>query len=165
MGTILLIVLLVLAALVIAMLEILTPSLGILGTVAAACAAFAIYLAWEESAAFGIGLLVAIVVIAPAYLIFMIRWLPTTAVGQRLFLKRAAADVGDGTPEADALEEMVGKTGTAETMLRPSGAVRVDGRRVIALSESGTIEKGQAVLVLRAAGTNLVVRATDTADG
>ena len=164
MGTIALIVLLVVAALVIAMLEILTPSLGILGTVAAACAAGAIYLAWEESAVFGIALLVAIIVVAPVYLVFMVRWLPTTAIGQKLFLKRLAVDAGEGTPEAGVLEQMVGKTGLAETMLRPSGAVRVDGQRVVALSESGTIEKGRSVTVLRASGTNLIVRATETAD-
>ena len=164
MGTILLIVLLVAAALVIAMLEILTPSLGILGTVAAACAALAIYTAWKESAVYGIGLLVAIGVMAPVYLVFMVRWLPTTAIGQRLFLSRLAVDAGEGTPEADVLEQMVGKTGQAETMLRPSGAVRIDGQRVVALSENGTIKKGQSVVVLRAAGTNLVVRAAESED-
>ena len=114
---------------------------------------------------FGIVLLVAIIVIAPVYLVFMVRWLPTTAIGQRLFLKRLAVDAGEGTPEADTLGQMVGKTGLAETMLRPSGAVRVDGQRVIALCESGTIEKGQSVLVLRAAGANLIVRVAEAADG
>jgi membrane-bound serine protease (ClpP class) len=161
LGTIMLIILLLVVALFVAMMEILTPSLGILGTAAAAAAAGAIWLAWQESTAFGIGLLIAVLVVTPLYLVFMVRWLPTTSIGQRLFLKRAAVDAGEGTPEADALEAMVGKTGLAETMLRPSGAVRIDGQRVVALSESGTIDKGQTVTVLRAAGTNLIVRAAE----
>ena len=163
MGTIALIALLILAALLIAMMEVLTPSLGILGTVAAVCAAGAIWLAWKESSAFGIGLLIAVIIVTPVYIVFMVRWLPTTSIGQRLFLKRAAVDAGEGTPEAGALEQMVGKTGLTETVLRPSGAVRIDNQRVIALSESGTIQKGATVVVLRADGANLIVRAAEAA--
>jgi len=55
----------------------------------------------------------------------------------------------------------VGRTGMAETLLRPSGAIRVDGKRIIALSESGIITKGQPVKVVRAGGSNVIVRKAD----
>ena len=45
--------------------------------------------------------------------------------------------------------QMVGKSGTASTVLRPSGKVRIDGIVYDAVSEEGFIEKGQAVKVLR----------------
>jgi membrane-bound serine protease (ClpP class) len=45
--------------------------------------------------------------------------------------------------------QMVGKSGTASTVLRPSGKVRIDGVVYDAVSEDGFIEKGQAVKVLR----------------
>lgn len=45
--------------------------------------------------------------------------------------------------------QMVGKSGTASTVLRPSGKVRIDGVVYDAVSEEGFIEKGQAVKVLR----------------
>ena len=45
--------------------------------------------------------------------------------------------------------QMVGKSGIASTVLRPSGKVRIDGVVYDAVSEDGFIEKGQAVKVLR----------------
>lgn len=161
MGPLLLIVVLILAALVISLFEILTPSFGILGALALGCIGLAVYLAWDLSQIFGIVLVVVTVVVAPVYLVFLIRWLPTTALGQRVFLKRVDVGVGEGTPEAEALEAMIGKTGTAETLLRPSGAIRIDGKRIIALSESGIIPKGQSVKVVRAGGSNVIVRKAD----
>ena len=44
---------------------------------------------------------------------------------------------------------LVGKTGTATTILRPSGKVAVDGEWYDAVSESGFLEKGTAVRVIR----------------
>ena len=159
MGPIFLIVVLILAAMVLAMLEILTPSFGLIGALAAACVAGAIYTAWTLSSVFGIVLLIGVIVATPLYLVFLVRWVPRTRFGQKLFLKRIVVDLGEGTPEADMLEHMIGKTGTAETMLRPSGAVRIDGKRVVAVTESGIINKGQTVTVIKAAGVNVIVRA------
>ena len=45
--------------------------------------------------------------------------------------------------------QMIGKSGIASTVLRPSGKVRIDGVVYDAVSEDGFIEKGQAVKVLR----------------
>lgn len=45
--------------------------------------------------------------------------------------------------------QMVGKSGIASTVLRPSGKVRIDDVIYDAVSEEGFIEKGQAVKVLR----------------
>ena len=161
MDIVLLVAALVLAALILTMLEILTPSFGILGGLAVVAAASAVVIAWSESSLAGLALLIALIVAAPLYLVFLVRWLPRTPMGQRLFLKNRTAEAGEVTPEADVLEDMIGKTGTAETMLRPSGAVRVDGRRVVALSETGIINKGQTVKVIEAAGVNLIVRAVN----
>ena len=159
MDIVLLVAALILAALILTMLEILTPSFGILGGLAVVAAAAAIVVAWHESSLAGLALLIALIVAAPLYLVFLVKWLPRTPMGRKLFLKNRIADPGEGTPEADVLEDMIGKIGTTETMLRPSGAVRVDGRRVVALAEAGTIDKGQPVKVIRSEGVNLVVRA------
>ena len=45
--------------------------------------------------------------------------------------------------------QMVGKSGIASTVLRPSGKVRIDDVVYDAVSDDGFIEKGQAVKVLR----------------
>ena len=158
METILLVAVLVVAALILTMLEILTPSFGILAGLAIVAAGSAVMVAWNASPVGGVVLLIALIVAAPVYLVFMVRWLPKSSLGQRLFLKNRIAEAGEGTPEADLLDHMIGKLGTAETTLRPSGAVRIDGQRVVALSESGIIYKGQTVKVIKAAGVNVIVR-------
>lgn len=44
---------------------------------------------------------------------------------------------------------LLGKTGTADTMLRPSGKVRIDEKMYDAMSEFGYIEKGESIRVTR----------------
>jgi membrane-bound serine protease (ClpP class) len=56
-------------------------------------------------------------------------------------------------------KEVIGKTGIAQTVLRPSGRIEVDGRIFDAKAEIGYIEKGEAVKVIRdEAGQLYVVR-------
>lgn len=161
MGTFLIIVALIVAGLVLLMLEILTPSFGLLaaGAVAALCGA--VYMCYTVNPGLGIGVLVVLLVGVPCYLVFMVKWLPTTTIGQHLFLKRVSHAEGEGVPDADDLAAMVGQTGTTETLLRPSGAIRLDGKRIIALSESGIIPKGVSIKVVRAGGSNVIVRKVD----
>ncbi len=46
-------------------------------------------------------------------------------------------------------KKMIGKTGVATTILRPSGKVEIDGEIFDAVSEVGYIEKGEEIKVLR----------------
>jgi len=159
MGTILLIVALVVAALVLLALEVLTPTFGVLAALALAAVVVAVWLAFGVSAVLGTALLVGVVVGVPAYLVVLVRVLPGSSVGRGLFLRKADVPAeGEGTPEVQDYAALVGREGVAETLLRPSGAVRIDGRRVIASAESGLIEKGASVRVIRASGMNVVVR-------
>ncbi|MBN1790745.1 MAG: nodulation protein NfeD [Bacteroidales bacterium] len=57
-------------------------------------------------------------------------------------------------------KEMIGKTGTAHTILRPSGMIEIDGEFFDAKAEVSYIEKGQKILVVRdEAGQLYVVKA------
>ena len=149
----------IIAALVLFLLEILTPFFGLIVTAGIGFLVGAIWLTFAEfGPVAGFILLVASIVLVPAYIAFLIRVLPKSPIGRRLFLGKARRATAEGTPEAEQLEAMVGKTGMAETPLRPTGAVRIDSRRVIASAESGMIEKGDAVTVIGASGTNVIVR-------
>ncbi|MDY6913894.1 MAG: NfeD family protein [Planctomycetota bacterium] len=156
---ILLIIVLVLAALLLIAAEICTPMFGLLATAAIGCAAWAAYLIWTTFGGLvGIIAVVAMVVGLPIYAVWAVRKIPQTALGQLLTLKRGQAAPGEGTPEANKLLAMVGTKTTAETTLRPSGTIRIDGRRVVAQAETGMIEKGDQVEVIRATGMGVVVR-------
>jgi len=161
MGSIALIVTLVIAGLVLLMLEILTPSFGLLAVSAVAALCGAVWMCYAIDGRLALAAVVVLLVGVPCYLVCLVRWLPTTALGQHLFLKRASHSEGEGVPDADEMQALVGRTGTAETLLRPSGAIRIDGKRIIALSESGIITKGQPVKVVRAGGSNVIVRKVD----
>ena len=158
MGTVVLIAFLILLGLILFTFELVTPSFGLLTVLAVSAFGLAAWQAFMLSSMFGVILIVVLLVAVPAYLISMVKYLPKTRLGSWIFLKSAEAAGTDGTPEADDNAALVGKTGTTETLLRPSGAVRVEGHRVVALAESGLIEKGKTVKVIRASGTNVTVR-------
>lgn len=62
----------------------------------------------------------------------------------------ANQDLDKGYVGVDSAQKtLIGKTGTAQTVLRPSGKVMVEGKIYDAKSEYGLIEKGSEVKVLR----------------
>ena len=117
-----------------------------------------VYLCFGVNQVFGIVVIVALVFVIPAYLWAMIKYLPKTAVGRILQLRPRQRDPGEGTPDAAELESLAGAKAVAETPLRPSGAIRVNHKRIIATAESGFIEKGATVKIIKAVGVNVVVR-------
>ncbi len=145
------------------MFEVLTPSFGILSAIALACFAVAVYFGFRINSIVGVGMIVGLVVAVPVYYFILFRYVAKTRFVRKLFLKPLPLAAGEGIPAAQEYESYVGMTGTSETQLRPSGAVRIDGRRVTALAESGVIEKGKTVKVLRVDGMSLIVKETPSA--
>lgn len=162
----LLIIALLIAGLVLLTLEMMTPMFGLFITLGVGCLIAAVVLAFINiSPVFGVVLIVAIVILVPMYMYFVARKLPNAPLSKKLFLGRMPeASAGAGTPESAEHENLVGKSGVAETTLRPSGAIRIEGQRVIASAESGMIEEGTTVKVIRATGMNVVVRAVEKKD-
>lgn len=62
-------------------------------------------------------------------------------------------------------KQLVGKTGTAHTVLRPGGKVVVDGEIYDARSEIGFIEKGEAVRIIDYGTSQLVVVRDEPIEG
>ncbi len=60
--------------------------------------------------------------------------------------------------EIENLKNLMGKTGTAYTVLRPTGRIQVDGKRYEATTEGAYIKQGEPVEVYRIDGNNLIVR-------
>jgi membrane-bound serine protease (ClpP class) len=56
------------------------------------------------------------------------------------------------------LQSLVGKQGTTITVLRPIGVVRIGGKRVDAMSETGSIEANVAIEVVSANDNQIKVR-------
>ncbi len=159
----LLILILLAAAAVLLLVEVITPTLGLLAAGALAAMGVAIYLAFSMSQIIGLLVLLGCLVGMPTYLYAAVKLLPNSPLGKRLFLRAAPDATNDATPDAGELHALIGKEGTAATTLRPSGEVTVDGHRYDARAEFGLIEAGQVIKVVRASGTDVVVRQLDNA--
>jgi membrane-bound serine protease (ClpP class) len=157
------VVVLLIAAALLLLVEVITPTLGILGAAAIGAAGGAVIFAFRIHWIVGMLVLIGCLIGLPVYLYLSVKILPNTPLGRRLFLKAAPDATNDATPESKTLHDLIGKHGTAVTTLRPSGEVKVDGRRYDARAEYGLIESGQTVEVIRASGTDVVVRPLDNA--
>jgi len=161
MTPLLTILLLLVAAMVLGFLEILTPSFGVLAVGAVAALIASIWLAFGYAGWLGWSMLVGAIIIGPMYVSFLVKLIPKTPLGKRLFLAKAPDGTGQGTPEADTYGEMIGKTGTAATLLRPGGMVQIGANRIPAQAETGMIEKDTPIVVVSADSMNVIVRAAD----
>jgi membrane-bound serine protease (ClpP class) len=161
MEPLMIILLLLVAAMVLAFLEILTPSFGLLAVGAVGTLIGAIFMGFSYASWMGYLTLAASAVLGPVYVTFLVRLLPKTPLGKRMFLSKAQDATGQGTPEADTYDKMIGKKGTAATLLRPGGMVQVDNKRLPAHAETGIIEKDTPVVVVGADSMNIIVRKAD----
>lgn len=81
---------------------------------------------------------------------------------QRMTLRtKQYKEAGYVAPQADLIFH-VGKTGTALTPLRPSGAADIFGQRLDVVTEGEYIPAGTAVEVVMVEGARIVVRAMNT---
>jgi membrane-bound ClpP family serine protease len=86
-----------------------------------------------------------------------IKYGPRTAAGRSMILSHEQREVRAASQPA---AELVGHTGVAETVLRPSGVAMFDGKRLDVVAESGMIERGSAITAVAVDGTRIVVRKT-----
>lgn len=70
----------------------------------------------------------------------------------RLVLKDVAVRKPDGE------DDLTGRTGRAETPLRPSGIAVIDGRRVSVITEGEFVDAGTDITVIGASGNKITVR-------
>lgn len=144
-----LIALLVFFALLLAVLEVVIPSGGIIGIAAAVCAVSAAALGFSHSEPVGWTVVVALCVGGPAAIWAGFKLLPHTP-----FVLTARME---GRAKIPDLERYVGTTGIAETPLRPVGIVRIDGTRLDAISQGDFIASDSEVYVLEVRSGELVV--------
>ena len=88
----------------------------------------------------------------------LLRFLPNLPFGRRLVLEHEMRAAAGFSSEPAADHELLGRTGTAVSPLRPSGVADIDGARVDVVSDGGFIDAGATVAVIRVDGNRIVVR-------
>lgn len=137
--------------------EVFVPSGGIISILAAAALVAGIYLFFSFSVTAGwIGIVVAIVMV-PLVIYFAYRIFPHTRFGRAVILSPTVRTAGDAIPDTPNLKGLLNKTATTLTPLRPVGMCDFDGKRLECVAETGYIEKGVTVKVIRVEGTQLTV--------
>lgn len=80
----------------------------------------------------------------------------------RLFALKG--DEGTYVPPTRVTAELVGMEGTALTTLRPSGTVRIDGKKYDVVTRGEMIDRGTLITVLSVSGNRVVVCETKHGD-
>lgn len=147
------------AALLIA--EVFVPSGGLLSILSLVCIVGGVAIFFRHSIAAGwIGIGIAIVMI-PSCVIFAYKIFPKTRFGKRVLLTPPKRKHGDAIPDIEKIKKLLGAVGTVVTPMRPVGMCDFSGQRVECVAESGYVEKGKQVKVIRVEGTQVTVRVAE----
>lgn len=135
--------------------EVFLPGVGLPGISGVVLVAVGVGLAWM---AFGPLVAVAILLVLVAVLAVLVSSMVNAASkgnGRygRIFLK----DKEELHTNRD-MEVLIGRTGTATSVLRPAGIADFDGVRLNVVTEGGFVDQGAKVKVVRVDGARIVVR-------
>ncbi len=140
-------------------LEVFIPSGGAISVVALCCVFGAIVLAYaHHGGAVGTLFVILSIVLVPVCLISALTMLPKTRFGRRLTLRTSQKADEGYVAQSSEEDKLLGETGEALSMLRPSGEARIAGRRYDVMTEGEMIQKGAAIEVRRVEGNRIVVR-------
>ena len=157
-------VLIILLALALIFLEMLIPSGGVLSFLALVAVIAAIVVAFVNGGlAYGTVFLAISAVALPAIIAMAVRWWPNTPMGRMIVSRPPQSDeeVLPNDEESLRLKSLLGKHGSARTIMLPAGAIMIDGQTYDAVSEGMPIEAGQTIRVVEVSANRIVVRPSD----
>jgi membrane-bound ClpP family serine protease len=146
-------------ALVIFVIDIMIPSGGVLIGVTGLLILASVYCAFLHSVTTGIWMVIATCLSMPLmFWLFLVIW-PRTPVGKKLIVEPTPADefVWSDAGEAGAATVLLNAIGFTLGEMLPSGLVQIGDKTYEAFSETGPIEKGVPVKVMRLDIGRLVV--------
>ena len=149
-----------LVAVVLVIAEVMFPSFGMLGLLAAGAFLMAIMKAFELGNKQGVGAIVVAVILAPVAFALGVKLLQKTPLGDKFILKAPTHQEVKGKAADQSLAQYLGRTGKAISTLRPSGIVEFDNVRVDAISDGVFIDEGATIRVVCVEGNRLVVELT-----
>lgn len=157
------------AVIVLVAVELFVPTGGILGAMAGVCGLGSIVAFFMYDATGGMVALSLYIVLTPIMLWAIFKYWLNSPLASKMILggaeevTRSQEDAVAETERARAerlaeLRAMIGSEGETVTALRPVGTVKIDGQRVDALAEAGTIEARTRVVVTDVYDNQIKVR-------
>ena len=139
-------------------LEFFIPAFGIIGLLGGASIVAGIIAAFRISSAAGSVFLISALIIVPVLIIVFFRIFPRTFFGRKLILGRIFSSEDGYTAGPAEQDSLNGMQGTALSDLRPSGTIRVDGKKYSAVSSGEYIDSGKEIKVIKTDGNRIVVK-------
>ncbi len=134
--------------------EIILPSGGILSILAACLLGFSLFKAFALSTNVGMLFLGADIIIVPALVLLGLKLIAKSPVTLRKTLSKE-----DGVmSQKKEMEILLDASGTAITDLRPAGSIKIDNKRIDAVTRGDYIDKGTQVRVVEVTGNQIIVR-------
>ncbi len=147
------------AAMGILLLEFLIPSGGLLGLLCGLSGIGSIVAFFMYDTRFGVASVIGYAILTPIVLVFGFKLWINSPLARRMVLGGDVEGNSDGPPDTpgtsgharaqrrDELRQIIGAQGVTVTALRPVGVVKINGRRIDAMAESGIVEPNTPVVV------------------
>jgi membrane-bound ClpP family serine protease len=163
MSPMVLAVICVVIAAVLAVVDLLVPSGGVLAVASLVAALVSVYFGFQSGYTAGVLTLTLILVAIPIFIMVALRLWPHTPIGRRVILQIPDQPDQPAAPAQSQLQELIGQIGVTQNALMPCGFIRLNGRNYNAMCESGVIEAKQNVIVTAVQQRNLIVASTSLA--
>jgi membrane-bound serine protease (ClpP class) len=138
--------------------EVFFVSFGVLTLLSGTALISAVFLAFQEGQALGIGFLVGEAILAPIALWWAFRALPHTRLGRALMLEGPRPEEVSGGATSRELATLLHRRGTALSSLRPAGFARIDGHKIDVQTRGEMLDQGCLIEVVEVVGNRVVVR-------
>jgi membrane-bound ClpP family serine protease len=153
---------LLVAGILLAFLETILPSGGILGFLAAASLIGAVVIGFMHGEPAGWIILLAAFVCVPVLIMLGLKVLPRTPFGRRMILAEPHKKLDPSSGRIEISDEnfsmLKDKSGVTVTELRPSGIAEINGKRYSVVSEGEMIDSSVEIIVKQVEGNSIIVR-------
>ena len=146
---------LIVIGLLLLLIELFTPTLGLIGAVGVILVAGACYLAVIK---LSFGYAVTVCILSGFAVIGMIWWFFHSGLWRRFKLLQTEDRKTGYHPEGKDLSGLLGKAGVTVTKLRPSGAAIIDGVRVDVVTDGVFLEEEVEIKVVNVEGIKVCVK-------
>ena len=137
--------------------EVFVPG-GVLGLIGGILAAIGIYLSFKiYGLALGMAVLLASLVILGVFISFALKMIPHTRIGQWLILGEEVSKQKGFHSDSNMDNNLAGKEGVTESLLRPAGIAQIDGQRIDVMTEGEYVEPNTRIRVIRVDGNRVLV--------
>ena len=145
-----------------AFLETILPSGGLLAFLAAASLIGAVVIGFMHGEPTGWIILLAVLVSVPTLILLGLKVLPKTPFGRRMMLAEPSKKLDPPGGKVEISDEdfsrLRDRSGVTVTELRPSGIAEIDGKRYSVVSEGEMINPSVEIIVKEVEGNNIIVR-------